>query len=177
MFDATALNDLAHFVEAVIDRFYDKWNPARGQHTRVFRRLANRYGVEFLGCGIHRVVFRHGDLVYKVPHNSKGIDANLRELKVWETADHGVRGYLAASHEVVAGVLVAEYAGSSVHSMMSDSSNEEWARINTIAENVRTDISSILENLLRTLWKGGAHVDLHAGNISVEGLVLDYAGC
>ncbi len=64
---------------------------------------------EFIGCGRHRAVWRHGNYVVKVPFCEEGIADNHQERFFWNKYGYE-RGYVKyARCRLVGSILVMQY--------------------------------------------------------------------
>lgn len=169
---ATLAAELARIVSIIVQRVGDdddKYDE-RSRTVRMFRSVVERrLGVEYIGCGSFRAVFRKDGHAYKVALNREGIECNIREDWIWKEAHNAIRPHLVPVIELVSDVLIMEFAEEGSCEEM-----EDWRKAGQIAKETRHTVGTELEFMLSE--KGDFCVDLHEGNITTEHRVMDYAG-
>lgn len=149
---------LAPEIESVTDFTDIRKRENRDNH----RKVAGLFGLEFLGFGVTRVAFRLGDYVVKLgsPHH------NGKEWGVWTrySASQAATVLTPCYHKSDSGVtIIQKYAGSTVANAI-----RKGKLTNRKADELRDHIVHVLSS------EGVRYFDLHNGNISADGLVLDY---
>lgn len=137
------------------------------ESNRYLRRGARVVGLEHLGTGANRAVFRiDKNRVIKIPMDDAGRDANEREATIWSRSRGRFREHLVPVLEHTQDYLIMEYA---TPSGLRQSTPEHMVKCEWLEE-------ELLKRIQRFLGWAWIDPDLHGGNITDDYRIIDYAG-
>lgn len=149
-------------ITPIIDNVVDFSFISNRENRRLHRRIEREFGLQCLGFGVTRVAFRLGDYVLKLgsPRHNEAEWGVWSRYSASQAATVLTPCYHISEHKTA---IIQKFAGETASSKIA-SGEFSYEKLDTLRERIIRVLSD----------EGVDFADLHPGNISVDGLVLDY---